>query len=94
MAPPPGSQDGWEQVAETAQAYEAELMALRLRAHGIEAQVVDQTFHQEPLTSVRSFAVVRVLVPADRAEEARKLLAAGTPLPEDGESMDGGGEVQ
>ena len=60
----------------------------------IEAQVVDQTFHQEPLTSVRSFAVVRVLVPADRAEEARKLLAAGTPLPEDGESMDGGGEVQ
>jgi len=80
------------QVAETAQVYEAELIALRLRSEGIEAYVVDQTFHQEPLSNVRNFAVVRVLVPRARAEDARRVLAQGQPLPEDGESS-GGGET-
>ena len=58
-----GSHGGWDQVAETAQIFEAELIALRLRESGIEAEVVDQTFNQEPLPNVRSFSVVRVLVP-------------------------------
>ena len=80
-----GSYGGWDQVAETAQLLEAELMALRLREAGIEAEVVDQTFHQEPLPNVRSFAVVRVLVPTGRAEEARRVLAEGTALPDDAE---------
>ena len=35
---------------------------------------------------MRSFSVVRVLVPAERAEEARRVLAEGTALPEDAES--------
>lgn len=77
------SQDDHVQVAEAGQVYEAELMALRLRAHGIDAHVVDQTFHQEPLPNVRSFSVVRVMVPAENAEEARRILAEGRPLPED-----------
>jgi len=81
------------QVAEAAQAYEAELMALRLRANGIDAHVVDQTFHAEPLPSVRSFAVVRVMVPASQAEEARAILAEARPLPEDVDP-DGGGNPE
>jgi len=80
------------QVAETAQVYEAELIALRLRGEGIEAHVVDQTFHQEPLSNVRNFAVVRVLVPRGSEEAARRILAESRTLPDDGESS-GGGEV-
>ena len=84
-----GTHGGWDQVAESGQAYEAELMALRIRDAGIEAQVVDQTFHQEPLPNVRNFSVVRVLVPSDRAEEARQLLAAQVPLAEDADTGSG-----
>jgi hypothetical protein len=78
-----GSYGGWDQVAETRQVYEAELIALRLREAGLEAQVVDQTFHQEPMPDVRNFTVVRVLVTAGRAEEARRLLAESVELPAD-----------
>ncbi len=81
-----GSHGGWDQVAETAQIFEAELIALRLRGSGIEAEVVDQSFNQEPLPNVRSFAVVRVLVPKERLAEARRVLDHPEPLPEDGES--------
>jgi hypothetical protein len=80
-----GTHGGWDQVAETSQIYEAELIALRLREGGIEAEVVDQTFNQEPLPNVRSFAVVRVLVPKERLAEARRLLEHPEPLPEDAE---------
>ena len=80
-----GSHGGWDQVAETSQVYEAELIALRLREGGIEAEVVDQTFNQEPLPNVRSFAVVRVLVPKERLADARRLLDHPEPLPEDAE---------
>lgn len=80
MVPP-----GWEQVAETGQIYEAELMALKLREAGIDARVVDQSFNQEPLPGVRSFAVVRILVPAASLEPARQALADTLELPEDGD---------
>jgi hypothetical protein len=80
--PSKGSYDGWEQVAETRQVFEAELMALRLREAGIEAEVIDQSFKQEPLPNVRSFAVVRVLVPADKAPQAREVLSRDAALPE------------
>ena len=60
--------------AEVARRYEAELMAGRLRASGIDARVIDKSFRQEPLPTVRSFAIVRVYVPADRAEEAQRIL--------------------
>ena len=84
--------DGWTQVVETGQSYEGELIALRLRAAGIDAKVVDQTFRQEPLPSVRSFAVVRVLVPEDQAARAREVLARPVDLPSDAEFVaDGGG---
>jgi hypothetical protein len=67
--------DGWVQVAEAPADWQAELIAGGLRAAGLEAKVVDQTFRQEPLPSVRSFAIVRVLVPEDQEARAREVLA-------------------
>ena len=70
------------------QAYEAEFIALRLRDAGIPTQVLDQSYRQEPLPSVRAFALVSVLVPAERAEEAKRVLAEGLALPEGAEDAD------
>jgi hypothetical protein len=78
----------WAVVAEVARRYEAELMAGHLRAACIEATVIDKSFRQEPLPSVRSFAIVRVYVPAARAEAARRLLAEAVEPLEDTSSED------
>jgi hypothetical protein len=83
-----GSHGGFDAVAEVGQAYEAELIALRLRDAGIEAQVLDQSYRQEPLPSVRAFALVRVLVPIEQVAEAKRVLAQGEPLPKDAEEAD------
>ncbi len=85
------SHGDWDAVLETSQLYEAELAALRLREAGFEAQVIDQSYRQEPLPSLRSFSVVRVLVPASRAAEARAVLADGLELPEDVQDVEGEG---
>jgi hypothetical protein len=61
-APESNRPEDWVQVAEVTQVWQGELIAGRLRASGIEAEIVDQTFHQEPMPNVRAFAVVRVLV--------------------------------
>jgi hypothetical protein len=71
------SHGDWDSVLEARQLYEAELAAGRLREAGIDARVIDQSYNQEPLPTVRSFAIVRVLVPAESAEEARRVLAEG-----------------
>jgi len=76
------SHGDWDTVLETRQVYEAELAAGRLREAGLDARVIDQSYRQEPVPSVRSFALVRVLVPADQAAEARKVLAEGGDPPE------------
>ncbi len=78
----------WEVVAEVARRYEAELMAGHLRAAGIEARVIDKSFRQEPLPTVRSFAIVRVYVPADRLDESKRLLDDAASSPEDGGSRE------
>ena len=75
----------WELIAEVARRYEAELMAGRLRAAGIDARVIDKSFRQEPLPSVRSFAIVRVYVPAELGEEAKRILAEPPPPASDAE---------
>jgi hypothetical protein len=80
--------DDLVQVAETRQVYEAELIALKLREAGVDAQVLDQSFRQEPLPNVRSFSVVRVMVPARQEEAARRALAEASALPEDAEAAD------
>jgi hypothetical protein len=73
------------QVTETKEVFEAELIALKLREAGIDAQVLDQSFKLEPLPNVRAFSVVRVMVPASSAEAARRVLSEGELLPEDAE---------
>jgi hypothetical protein len=79
-----GSYGGWDTVAEVRQKYEAELIAMRLQDAGIEVQVIDQSFEQMPLPDNRDFECVRVLVPVERADEARKILSGEmTGLPAD-----------
>jgi len=80
---PEGSQGDWDVVLEVSQVYEAELAALRLREAGIEARVIDQSYRQEPVPLVRAIAMVKILVPAERAAEARKLLEEPHELPDD-----------
>jgi hypothetical protein len=63
-------------------------MALRLRGEGIEARVIDQSYRQEPVPSVRALSLVRVLVPAECAGEARRLLAEPVDLPDDAENTE------
>jgi hypothetical protein len=82
---PGGSHGAWDQVAEARTIVEAELIALRLRQAGIEADVLDQSFRQEPIPDVRSFSVVRVLVPTDRLPAARRVLSTAEELPEGAE---------
>ena len=82
---PTGSHGDWHTVAEVGQVFEAELMALRLRGEGIDARVIDQSYRQEPVPSVRALSLVRVLVPAECAGAARRLLAERLDLPEDTE---------
>ena len=79
----PGSHGDWDVVLEAGQLFEAELAALRLREAGIDARVIDQSYRQEPLPLVRSFAMVRLLVKAEQADEARRLLQERQDLPED-----------
>jgi hypothetical protein len=86
-----GSHGDWDAVLETSQAYEAELAALRLREAGLDARVIDQSYRQEPLPGIRSFAVVRVLVPTAAADEARRVLASGGEL-EEGADLDTGAD--
>jgi hypothetical protein len=78
-----GSHGDWDVVLETNQLYEAELAALRLREAELEVRVIDQSYRQEPVPLVRAFSLVRVLVPAASAAEARRILAEGaSPAPE------------
>jgi hypothetical protein len=79
----------FETVGEFREVFEAELAALRLREAGLEVYVLDQSFRQEPLPNVRSFAIVRVMVPRASVDEARRLLAQTVPVPEDAEDEEG-----
>ena len=79
----------FETVEEFREVFEAELAALRLREAGLEVYVLDQSFRQEPLPNVRSFAIVRVMVPRASVDEARRLLAQTVGVPEDAEDEEG-----
>jgi hypothetical protein len=87
-----GSPEPWVQVAEVAQIWQGELIVGRLRDSGIDAQLLDQTFHQEPVPDVRALAVVRVFVPSGQEEEAKRLISETVELAEDIElKVDDGG---
>jgi hypothetical protein len=85
-APKRPSHDDWDSVLEARQVYEAELAAGRLREAGIDARVIDQSYRQEPVPLARALSIVRVLVPAERAAEAKQVLAEGTGPPPGAES--------
>ena len=70
-------------IAETREIFEAELIALKLRSAGIDAEILDQSFKQEPLPNVRAFSVVRVMVKSSEHEDAERVLSQGEVLPED-----------
>ena len=82
-APESNQRQDWVQVAEVNQVWQGELIVGRVRASGVEAEIVDQTFHQEPLPSVRAFAVVRVLVRMEQLEEAKRVLDEAPELVDD-----------
>jgi hypothetical protein len=83
IAPDSDKPKEWVQVAEVGQLWQGELIVGRLRSGGIEAEILDQTFHQEPMPNVRALALVRVLVPLERADEARRLLSQAAETPDD-----------
>jgi hypothetical protein len=65
---------GWEVCDVVGTEEEAVLIAGFLRSRGIEANLESLVFHQEPVTFGR-LGEVRVRVPGEQADEARKLLA-------------------
>lgn len=65
--------DNWEIVETVGTEEEASLVAGFLEAEGIDSQVESLLFHQEPAT-FGSLGEVRILVPANDLERARKLI--------------------
>ena len=70
--------EGWIVVLRTGTDYEADIVRDRLDDSGIPAVVLTQRDHAFNLT-VGDLAPVSVLVPPDRAEEARALLDSEPP---------------
>ena len=66
--------EGWEPVVEVETDDEAQLIAGFLQAGGIGAEVESVASHEFPVTH-GDLALVRVWVPAERLDEARRLLA-------------------
>lgn len=74
--------EGWEVVAAVDNEEEAELMVGYLEGAGVPSAMESSHSHGFPFT-VGSLAVVRVEVPAERLEEARRLLAEREAAPRD-----------
>ena len=66
--------EAWEICDVVGTEEEAVLIAGFLRSRGIEANLESLVFHQEPVTFGR-LGEVRVRVPKEQADEARKILA-------------------
>lgn len=67
---------GWVEVASLGQDEEATLLAGMLQSAGIPCEVEGPATHPLP-ENLGSFGVSRVMVPADRLEEARGLMKEG-----------------
>lgn len=65
---------GWEAIETLNTVSEAELIVGFLRSQGIPAQIESRYFTQEPV-NLGTLGKVRVYVPEERLEEARRLLA-------------------
>ena len=67
----------WKAIYTTTLDYDANLVCERLRASGIPAAVMNKRDHAYNLT-LGDLARIKVMVPADRVDEARALLAQNT----------------
>ena len=65
----------WVEVVETGQDEEAELIGGFLKSQGIPAEVEGPSGGSPWPENLGAFGMSRVMVPADRAAEARELLA-------------------
>lgn len=69
-----GNEAGWVEVATLGQDEEASLLAGMLQAAGIPCEVEGPGVHPLP-ENLGSFGMSRVMVPGDRADDARRLVA-------------------
>lgn len=67
-------EESWTGVEGAANPSEAALIVGFLQNHDIPARVVDRSFHQTP-TSDEDLTPIEVAVPANRVEEATRVLA-------------------
>ncbi len=67
--------EGWAEVYSTGDDVEADLIRDRLKAEGIDAQVLSQRDHYTITVAMGDLAMVRVLVPAYEYEDAMRSLA-------------------
>ena len=70
----PAPDDPWSTLTGAANESEAALLAGFLEAHGIEARVVDRSFHQTP-TGNEDLSPIAVTVPTGRLADAEAALA-------------------
>ncbi len=66
--------DGWAQVYATSDDVTAQLIRDNLRAEGVDAQVFSQKDHFAFAVDLGDLSPVRVLVPADAYEAARRIV--------------------
>lgn len=69
------NEEQWVEVVALGQDEQATLIAGLLQSEGIPCEVEGPSHHPLP-ENLGSFGISRVMVPPDRAEEARELLAA------------------
>jgi len=69
------NEEQWVEVVALGQDEQATLIAGLLQSEGIPCEVEGPSNHPLP-ENLGSFGISRVMVPPDRAEEARELLAA------------------
>lgn len=79
----------WETLEVLGTEEEAELICGYLESQGIPCQVESAHSHEFPV-NVTALGNVRVEVPAERVEEARKLLADREVTPALGDDVEGG----
>ena len=80
--------DGWEILEVLGTEEDAEVVRGYLESQGVPCQVESAHSHEFPAT-VGALANVRIEVPADRLDEARRLLAARERTPDLGDDVEG-----
>jgi hypothetical protein len=80
--------DGWEILEVLGTEEDAEVVRGYLESQGVPCQVESAHSHEFPVT-VSALSNVRIEVPADRLDEARRLLAARERTPDLADDVEG-----